>query len=180
MTTLTLQQAYQHCQQIVRNHYENFPVASWFLPKKLRLPISVIYAFARHADDLADEGELNDSERYKALEHYQADFEKALKDSYSDNPLFFALTDVIKNHQLPTNLFFDLLTAFKMDTKTKRYANFDDVLNYCHYSANPVGRKTPMLSVLLYNLLIFIRTYIRIYKRTTVFISRLMNLHNSI
>ncbi|VAW95367.1 Squalene synthase [hydrothermal vent metagenome] len=140
MTTLTLQQAYQHCQQIVRNHYENFPVASWFLPKKLRLPISVIYAFARHADDLADEGELNDSERYKALEHYQADFEKALKDSYSDNPLFFALTDVIKNHQLPTNLFFDLLTAFKMDTKTKRYANFDDVLNYCHYSANPVGR----------------------------------------
>ncbi len=140
MTTLTLQQAYQYCQQIVRNHYENFPVASWFLPKKLRLPISVIYAFARHADDLADEGELNDTERYKALEHYQADFEKALKDSYSDNPIFFALTDVIKNHQLPTNLFFDLLTAFKMDTKTKRYANFDDVLNYCHYSANPVGR----------------------------------------
>lgn len=140
MDTQTLQQAYQHCQQIVRNHYENFPVASWFLPKKLRLPISVIYAFARHADDLADEGELNDNERYRALEQYQADFEKALKDSYSDNPIFFALTDVIKNHQLPTDLFFDLLTAFKMDTKTKRYANFDDVLNYCHYSANPVGR----------------------------------------
>ncbi len=140
MATQTLQQAYQHCQQIVRNHYENFPVASWFLPKKLRLPISVIYAFARHADDLADEGELNDNERYRALEQYQSDFEKALKDSYSDNPIFFALTDVIKNHQLPTDLFFDLLTAFKMDTKTKRYASFDDVLNYCHYSANPVGR----------------------------------------
>ncbi len=140
MTTLTLQQAYQHCQQIVRNHYENFPVASWFLPKKLRLPISVIYAFARHADDLADEGELDDGKRYQALEQYQADFEKALEVSYSDNPILFALTDVIKNHQLPTDLFFDLLTAFKMDTKTKRYASFDDILNYCHYSANPVGR----------------------------------------
>ena len=140
MTTLTLQQAYQHCQQIVRNHYENFPVASWFLPKKLRLPISVIYAFARHADDLADEGELDDSERYKALEQYQADFEKALEVSYSDNPVLFALTNVVKNHQLPTDLFFDLLTAFKMDTKTRRYASFDDILNYCRYSANPVGR----------------------------------------
>lgn len=140
MATLTLQQAYQHCQQIVRNHYENFPVASWFLPKKLRQPISVIYAFARHADDLADEGELDDNERYKALEQYQSDFEKALKDSYSDNPTLFALTDVIKKHQLPTDLFFDLLTAFKMDTQTKRYASFDDILNYCHYSANPVGR----------------------------------------
>jgi len=140
MATLTLQQAYQHCQQIVHNHYENFPVASWFLPKKLRLPISVIYAFARHADDLADEGELTDSQRYQALEQYQSDFEKALEVSYSNNPTLFALTDVIKNHQLPTDLFFDLLTAFKMDTKTKRYATFGDILNYCHYSANPVGR----------------------------------------
>jgi len=137
---LSLPQAYQHCQQVVRNHYENFPVASWFLPKKLRQPISVIYAFARHADDLADEGDLDDLKRHEALEQYQADFESALKNSYSTNPTLFALSDVIKNHQLPTHLFFDLLTAFKMDTQTKRYQIFDDVLNYCHYSANPIGR----------------------------------------
>jgi len=137
---LTLPQAYQHCQQIVRNHYENFPVASWFLPKHLRQPISVIYAFARHADDLADEGDLEDNQRLEQLEAYHAEFEAALSESTSNDPVLFALIDVINKHQLPTELFYDLLTAFKMDTKTKRYQNFDEVLNYCHYSANPVGR----------------------------------------
>lgn len=137
---LTLPQAYQHCQQIVRNHYENFPVASWFLPEKLRLPISVIYAFARYADDLADEGDLEDNQRLEALEKYQSDFEAALTESSSSDPVLYALTDVIKQHQLPTSLFFDLLTAFKMDTQTKRYLKFEDILNYCRYSANPVGR----------------------------------------
>lgn len=136
----TLPQAYQHCQQIVRNHYENFPVASWFLPKRLRRPISVIYAFARYADDLADEGSLPDNQRLQQLEDYQADFEKALSNAYSTNPVLYALTDVISQHQLPVSLFLDLLTAFKMDTQKKRYQNFDAILNYCHYSANPVGR----------------------------------------
>lgn len=137
---LTLTQAYRYCQQIVHDHYENFPVASWFLPKRLRLPISVIYAFARHADDLADEGDLPDAARLQALENYQHNFEKALSNCHSNDPVLFALTDVIKSHNLPTRLFFDLLTAFKMDTQTKRYTTFTDVLNYCHYSANPVGR----------------------------------------
>jgi len=136
----TLHQAYQHCQQIVRNHYENFPVASWFLPEKLRLPISVIYAFARHADDLADEGSLPDQQRYAALETYQKEFENALATSHSNDQVLHALADVIKNHNLPVSLFFDLLTAFKMDTQTKRYQNFEQVLDYCRYSANPVGR----------------------------------------
>jgi len=140
MPRLTLTQAYQHCQKIVRNHYENFPVASWFLPKKLRLPFSVIYAFARHADDLADEGVLDDHQRLVALEKYQANFETALTESYSSDPVLFALTDVIKEHQLPTALFLNLLTAFKMDTQTKRYQSFEHILNYCKYSANPVGR----------------------------------------
>ncbi len=140
MSDFTLPQAYQYCQQIVHNHYENFPVASWFLPKRLRLPISVIYAFARHADDLADEGNLADNERYEALENYQQQFELALTNSYSDNPVLYALSDVIQQHRLPISLFLDLLTAFKMDTQTKRYPNFDAVLNYCQYSANPVGR----------------------------------------
>lgn len=137
---LTLPQAYQHCQQIVQNHYENFPVASWFLPAKLRLPISVIYAFARTADDLADEGVLEDSKRLETLEEYQADFEAALAEGYSNDPVLFALSDVIKQHQLPISLFIDLLTAFKMDTQIRRYPTFADILNYCRYSANPVGR----------------------------------------
>ena len=136
----TLHQAYQHCQQIVRNHYENFPVASWFLPKRLRLPISVIYAFARHADDLADEGTLPDSERLEALEQYQHNFAAALFESYSDDPVLFALSDVIHTHNLPPQCFFDLLKAFKMDTQTKRYQSFGDILYYCQHSANPVGR----------------------------------------
>lgn len=137
---LTLSQAYQHCEDIVHNHYENFPVASRFLPKRLRLPISVIYAFARHADDLADEGELEDEQRYEALVKYQTDFESAVQSSNSNDPVLFALADVIRKHQLPNKLFFDLLTAFKMDTQTKRYQSFDEILNYCQYSANPVGR----------------------------------------
>jgi len=136
----TLPQAYLYCQQIVRSHYENFPVASRFLPKRLRQPISVIYAFARYADDLADEGDLPDSERLNALEQYQQDFEHALTENHSPNPVLYALTDVIKQHQLPKQLFLDLLIAFKMDTTTKRYPDFDSVLNYCRYSANPVGR----------------------------------------
>ena len=104
------------------------------------LPISVIYAFARHADDIADEGILDDQQRLVALEQYQAAFETALAESYSSDPVLFALTDVIKAHQLPVALFLDLLTAFKMDTKTKRYQSFEDILNYCKYSANPIGR----------------------------------------
>ena len=140
MSDVTLHQAYQQCQQIVRNHYENFPVASWFLPKHLRIPISVIYAFARHADDLADEGTLPDNERLEALEQYQHNFATALVESHSDDPVLFALSDVIHTHNLPSQLFFDLLKAFKMDTQTKRYKNFDDILYYCQHSANPVGR----------------------------------------
>lgn len=139
-TSLSLQQAYQHCQQIVHNHYENFPVASWFLPKNLRQPISVIYAFARYADDLADEGNLADDKRYEALNQYQKNFENAFKTKQSSDPVLIALVDVIEKHQLPVSLFLDLLTAFKMDTHTRRYKTFDDILNYCRYSANPVGR----------------------------------------
>ena len=66
----TLKKAYQHCLDITRGHYENFPVASWFLPKKYRQPISVIYAFARSADDFADEGELSTEQRLAQLNHY--------------------------------------------------------------------------------------------------------------
>ena len=140
MKQITLQQAYQHCLQITRSHYENFPVASWFLPKKYRLPITVIYAFARSADDFADEGELNEQQRLDKLSHYDEKLDKIQSGSSAEDPIFIALADVIEKYQIPVQLLKDLLIAFKQDVTKKRYSNFGEVMDYCRYSANPVGR----------------------------------------
>lgn len=133
------QKAYQYCLEIVRSHYENFPVASLLLPRTLRQPIAVIYAFARSADDFADEGQLSEQQRLEKLNAYSQQLE-ALGKTQATDPIFIALNDVINRHQLPLPLFNDLLTAFKQDVTKKRYANFTEVLNYCQHSANPVGR----------------------------------------
>jgi len=136
-----LDQAYQFCQNMAQSHYENFPVASVLLPKKLRQPISVIYAFARTADDFADEGDASQQQRLEQLNNYSTALQAIASNNYQgDNPIFIALTDVITQHQLPINLFEDLLDAFKQDVVKSRYANFDQVLDYCRRSANPVGR----------------------------------------
>ncbi len=135
-----IEQAYQHCQSIAARHYENFPVASRLLPKKLRRPISVIYTFARTADDFADEGALSKAQRHQKLDDYANKLAAIARGETLDNPVFIALADVIKNHALPLSLFHDLLTAFKMDVDKTRFADFAEVLDYCHYSANPVGR----------------------------------------
>ncbi len=132
-----LENAYQHCEQMARDHYENFPVASWFLPKAIRRPIAVIYAFARTADDLADEGHAPAEQRIQQLEQYGQQLDAI---THSDDPVFIALARVIQQHQLPIQLFHDLLTAFKMDIGKKRYANFSELLFYCQHSANPIGR----------------------------------------
>jgi len=145
MASSNITQAYTHCQNIAARHYENFPVASWLLPKHLRQPITVIYSFARTADDFADEGNYSPLERHQLLDDYTHKVENP--DSSTDDPIFVALTDVIHKFKLPTELFTDLISAFKMDIDNKRYANFDEVLNYCHFSANPVGR----LLLYLYN-----------------------------
>jgi squalene synthase HpnC len=114
-------------------------VASLLLPRHLREPIAVIYAFARTADDFADEGNLSEAQRLEKLNAYSEQLE-ALGTTQATNPVFIALQDVINRHHLPVQLFHDLLTAFKQDVTKKRYANFDEVLNYCRHSANPVGR----------------------------------------
>lgn len=137
MQDTNIEKAYAYCEQLVRSHYENFPVASWFLPKHIRRPIAVIYAFARTADDLADEGDAPAEQRIQQLEQYGQQLD-SLTDS--DDPVFIALTHVIETHQLPVQLFHDLLTAFKMDVTKKRYANFSELLFYCQHSANPIGR----------------------------------------
>lgn len=132
--------AYAHCQKMVREHYENFPVASFILPKRLRQPISVIYAFARTADDFADEGDWDTEARLTKLKEYD-DYLDAIENGESiDHPIFIALADVIERHQLPLQLFHDLITAFRLDVTKKRYTDIDDVWDYCRYSANPVGR----------------------------------------
>lgn len=132
--------AYQYCEKLASSHYENFPVASWLLPKVLRRPIAVIYAFARNADDFADEGNYNEEQRLALLGGYNEKLKKLESGESSDDPVFIALTDVIAQHALPLQLFHDLLSAFAQDVSKRRYSNFPELLDYCRRSANPVGR----------------------------------------
>tara|TARA_R110001583_G_scaffold173287_1_gene327155 strand:- start:4902 stop:5798 length:897 start_codon:yes stop_codon:yes gene_type:complete len=141
MKQTKLENAYKFCQNMAQSHYENFPVASVFLPQNLRLPISVIYAFARTADDFADEGKVSQETRLEQLDVYSKALSEIKNQGYSGkDPIFIALMDVIKKHNLPISLFNDLLSAFKQDVVKNRYANFEEVLDYCTRSANPIGR----------------------------------------
>ncbi len=122
------------------DHYENFPVASVLLPARLRKPVEVIYRFARSADDFADEGERPDQERLMLLASYGDELRMIERGERSRLPLFQELGAVIKQHQLPVQLFHDLLSAFAQDVTKKRYADYSEVLDYSRRSANPVGR----------------------------------------
>jgi phytoene synthase len=115
-------------------HYENFPVASLLLPAPLRAPVETIYRFARSADDFADEGSDPPEVRLRKLADYRAQL------AAPASPLFHDLQKIIRQHELPVELFSDLLDAFAQDVTKKRYANFSEVLDYCRRSANPVGR----------------------------------------
>ncbi len=122
------------------DHYENFPVASVLLPKRLRRPIELIYRFARTADDFADEGDDPPATRLEKLEGYRQQLDIIEQDGTSQSPLFNDLKLVIRQYDLPINLFRDLLSAFSQDVVKHRYADFAEVLDYCRRSANPVGR----------------------------------------
>ncbi|HDP88599.1 MAG TPA: squalene synthase HpnC [Thioalkalivibrio sp.] len=132
--------AYRDCMRIARGHYENFPVASWLLPRRIRYPVAAIYTFARRADDLADEGTRPDDERLRELDAMEAAVDAAARGEPGDDPLYVALADAIPRHGLPVSLFHDLLDAFRQDVTKKRYADFGEVMQYCRRSANPVGR----------------------------------------
>ena len=121
-------------------HYENFPVASLLLPRRLRHPVEVIYAFARSADDFADEGDFSDAERIGKLNAYSTELDKIDQAKPTDSPLFQALAEVIRLHRLPISLFRDLLDAFKQDVTQTQYASFDELMVYCQRSADPIGR----------------------------------------
>jgi squalene synthase HpnC len=136
-----LQQAYAACQRLAESHYENFPVASRLMPTRLRPHVAAIYAFARTADDFADEPGREPEERLRLLNEWQ---EKLRQPPVDDT--FVALHDTIGRFDLPLELFEDLLSAFKQDVVTTRYASWDAVLDYCRRSANPVGRLVLRLS----------------------------------
>lgn len=125
---------------MAQNHYENFPVASLLLPARLRRPVQLIYAFARQADDFADEGDWPASVRLGKLAEFAQQLDLVESGRKPSLPLFTDLAQVIGHFGLPVNLFRDLLSAFSQDVIKTRYANFGEVMDYCRRSANPVGR----------------------------------------
>jgi phytoene synthase len=122
------------------DHYENFPVASWLLPRRLRPAVTAIYWFARTADDFADEGAAPASARLARLDAYRADLARIAEGRPPESPVLARLAPVVRTHALPLAPFRDLLDAFSQDCVKPRYASFDEVLDYCRRSANPVGR----------------------------------------
>lgn len=134
--------AYRYCRQIAISHYENFPVGSILIPKQLRKHFYSIYAFARIADDYADENLGPDQSPEKRLELLE-DWRAMLVDCCGEratHPVFIALAETITRFSLPLSLFEDLLSAFSQDVTTRTYQTFPDLLDYCRRSANPIGR----------------------------------------
>jgi squalene synthase HpnC len=135
---LTLDESRRYCRRLAERHYENFTVASRLLPRRLRQHVCNVYAYCRWADDLADE--TGDPQRSLALLDW---WEKLLHECYEDqatHPVFIALSETIRQFDIPVEPFLDLLTAFRQDQQVTRYETIDQLLGYCRYSANPVGR----------------------------------------
>ena len=147
---VALDRAYAHCECVARDHYENFPVASRLLPRSMRPHIAAIYAFARRADDYADEPGLATADRLRLLDDWESRLKETVDgretrthvagDPRPDDLVFMALGNTIQRCALPPSLFTDLLSAFRQDVTTTRYRTWADVMDYCRRSANPVGR----------------------------------------
>ena len=122
-----------------REHYENFPVISFLIPKNLRKDVAIIYWFARTADDLADEGEVTQQARLENLARFEMEFNEMLNGNFKSH-FWETLYGTVKSKNLTAFLFSDLLSAFRQDVVKNRYSSFPEVLDYCRRSANPVGR----------------------------------------
>lgn len=120
-------------------HYENFPVASWLMPARLRPAVVAIYRFARAADDVADEGDAPPGERLRRLGELRADVRRARSGGEPVDPLVAALVPHVRSHDLDWSRFDALLSAFEQDVSVTRYADFDALRDYCRRSADPVG-----------------------------------------
>src|ERR1700722_17730577 len=128
-----------YCRQLARSHYENFSVASWFLPEKLRQHFFNVYAYCRISDDLGDEVG-NSAASLELLDQWEAELNACYDGiGYARHPVFFSLAETVRKFEIPKHEFSDLLTAFRQDQTVGRYETFNDLLGYCRYSANPVG-----------------------------------------
>lgn len=136
--TLTYEQAAAYTRQLVRSHYENFTVVSWFLPRRLREDFAHVYAFCRWADDLGDE--TGDPQRSLDLLAWWRQELDACYLGQPRHPVFVALARTIQRHDIPRKPFEDLIAAFEQDQTQRRYDTWEQVLDYCTRSADPVGR----------------------------------------
>jgi squalene synthase HpnC len=134
----SLDEARAWCKELAESHYENFHVATWFLPKSLRPHFQAIYAYCRISDDLGDE--VGDTSAALALLDFWSRELDACYEGNARHPVFVALADTIRRCSIPKEPFADLLKAFRQDQTVTRYRTMADVLEYCRYSANPVGR----------------------------------------
>jgi squalene synthase HpnC len=136
-TAPSLVEAREYCARLARTHYENFSVATWFLPKQLRQHFFNVYAYCRISDDLGDE--VGDTKAaLELLDQWQTELD-ACYDGAPKHPVFVALAETVRRFEIPKHEFSDLLIAFRQDQTVTRFETFDEVLGYCRYSANPVG-----------------------------------------
>jgi squalene synthase HpnC len=136
-TAPSLEEARAYCERLAKSHYENFSVATWFLPRRLRQHFYNVYAYCRISDDLGDEvGDPQQS--LELLDQWEAELNACYAGS-PKHPVFVALAETVKQCSIPKHEFSDLLIAFRQDQTVTRFETFDDILAYCRYSANPVG-----------------------------------------
>lgn len=134
----TLAEASEYCRRLARNHYENFTVASWLLPRALRRHFCHIYAYCRWADDLADEAG-DATECLQLLDWWESELNACFRGE-ARHPIYVALWATVREFDIPRAPFADLLRAFRQDQIKPDYATFEELLDYCRFSANPVGR----------------------------------------
>ena len=144
---VSTERAFAECQRLATSHYENFSVLSWFLPRALRPHFSSVYAFCRCTDDLGDEDDTaSPAERLARLDAWEVDLRRCFSANESPkHPYLLALRETIRRFDLPEEPFLRLVEANRMDQRASRYPTYADLLRYCAYSANPVGRLVLML-----------------------------------
>lgn len=148
--TASVDAAYASCERIARSHYENFPVASILLPRPMRRHVAAIYAFARAADDFADEGDLAADDRLRLLDAWEERLHLAVTGAPQPPPrtgesgeapaIFAAVAHTLRECDLPPALLSDLISAFRQDVTVTRYPDWETLFDYARRSANPVGR----------------------------------------
>jgi squalene synthase HpnC len=137
MAVASLQEAFAYCEARTKAHYENFPVGL-FVPREKRPYVYALYAFARAADDFADEP-IYEGFRKEKLDQWEALLHTAYRGE-AEGPIFVALGETVRRLSIPKELLLDLLSAFRQDTEKSRYETWEELLDYCRRSANPVGR----------------------------------------